>query len=65
MRSISSTEQRVAAYCGKAVSRVIAPSPVVGSTLSEGVALASQADYLKRLLKTNKSDTRMNYNGMG
>ena len=35
MRSISSTEQRVAAYCGKAVSRVIAPLPVSGCVLSE------------------------------
>ena len=35
MRSISSTEQRVAAYCGKAVSRVIAPLPVSGGAPSE------------------------------
>lgn len=35
MRSISSTEQRFAAYCGKAVSRVIAPLPARGGALSE------------------------------
>lgn len=34
MRSISSTAQRVMAPCGKAASRVIAPSPVIGGTLS-------------------------------
>ena len=65
MRAMSSTVQRVVAHCGKAASRVIAPSPAREGTLSEGVALASQADYQKRLLRTNKSDTRMNYNGMG
>ena len=35
MRSISSTEQRVAAYYAKAVSRVIAPLPVSCGALSE------------------------------
>ena len=35
MKNVSSAEQRVAAHCGKAVSRVIAPLPVSGGALSE------------------------------